>query len=249
MNLSPEEMERYSRQTAISGFGTQAQEKLKQARVAVFGVGGVGSVAALYLAAAGVGHLVLVDRDVVSLSNLNRQILYSCHDLNESKAALAETALLSINPDLNITGLVQQAGIKEIRTVIKDCSFVIDAFDRIPDRLAINQACVEQGIAAAHGFVQELAGEIIVVKPKDSPCLHCVLDPGRKEPKTVPVLGTAAGAIGIQLANAAIKFLSGYGMVQYGYRLLWDLAMDQYFSLKLQRRPDCPACCTTWKGG
>lgn len=249
MTLSPGEMERYSRQTAIAGFGIPAQEKLKQARVVVFGVGGVGSVAALYLAAAGVGHLVLVDRDVVSLSNLNRQVLYRCHDLKEPKAALAEAALLSLNPDLNITGLVQQAGIEEIRAIIKDCSFVIDAFDRIPDRLAINQVCVEQGVAAAHGFVHELAGEIIVVQPKDSPCLHCVLDPGRKEPETVPVLGTAAGVIGIQLANAAIKFLSGYGVVQYGYRLLWDLALDQYLSLKLQRRPDCPACSTTCKGG
>ncbi|MGI6686324.1 MAG: HesA/MoeB/ThiF family protein [Bacillota bacterium] len=243
MVLSYEELERYSRQISIKQFGSEAQFRLKQAKVAVFGVGGVGCVAALYLAAAGVGNLILVDQDVVDVHNLNRQVIYHNGEIGRLKAELAVKHLKELNPFLKIMAVAQRVGQDDICSIVnKGCSFVIDAFDCVSDRLIINRSCIEGNVTAAHGFVQELSGEVIIVQPKVSPCLHCILDPEQEEPAQVPVLGTAAGVIGIQLANAAIKFLSGYGQVQAGYRMIWDLAFDQFMSFKIDHRPHCPVC-------
>lgn len=242
MGLTPEEREQWKRQLAIPQFGEKAQNSLRKSRVVVFGVGGVGCAAALYLAAAGVGTLVLVDKDVVTFDNLNRQILYHYTDLGKPKAQIAATRLQALNPHLVVEVVEREVAIEEITTIVKGSSAVVDTFDRNKSRLEINEVCVRQRIAVAHGFAQDLSGEVIFVKPGETACLHCVLDENFPELEECPVLGVTAGLIGVQLSSMVIKYLTGCGVVKAGYRLIWDLVLDQFVAIPLERQICCPVC-------
>ena len=151
--------EMWSRQIAIPGFGEEGQQKLKESRIAMLGLGGVGCPAALYLAVAGVGSLVLVDGDCVQISNLNRQILFDSSDLGRSKAHVAAKRLQHLNPDLNLEVIDKQIEEKDMEEILAGCQFVLDGFDRNADRLAVNRTCIRLGIPAANGFAQDFSGE------------------------------------------------------------------------------------------
>jgi len=238
----PQEIKRWKRQIDLPGFGIEGQIKLKQSRVVVFGVGGVGCATALYLAAAGVGNMVLVDKDVVSLDNLHRQIIYCQDDIGKSKAGIAAARLRAIDPALNIEVVDKHVELNDIRNIVKHASTVVDAFDRIESRLCINQACVEQKVPAVHGFAQEYGGEIVMVQPGVTACLECTLDRDVVEPTEVPIMGVSAGMIGIYLTNMVIKYLTGCGELLAGQRLFWDFYLDQFICFPLERRADCAIC-------
>lgn len=240
--MKPQDLERWNRQVVIPQFGVRSQEKLATSKVAVFGVGGVGCATALYLAVAGVRNLVLVDKDIIALGNLNRQILFQLSDLDQAKASTAAQRLAAIDPAIKIEVIEKHVGLLDIEDIVADCSFVVDAFDRIEDRLNINQVCFDKKLVSAHGFAQEFAGEVVVIDPGKTACLNCVLEKDAQEPAVTPIMGVTAGIVGIGLANAAIKYVTGFGFLQTGCRMFWDLGFEQYLSLPLQRRNDCIVC-------
>ncbi|BAF58793.1 MAG: HesA/MoeB/ThiF family protein [Pelotomaculum sp.] len=236
------ENERWKRQLAIPQFGMEAQQKLRESRVVVLGLGGVGGVAALYLAAAGVGCMVLVDRDVVELSNLNRQILFSTADIGKPKAEIGAERLLALDPGLKLEAVVKDIRETDLKALLQGSHFVLDGFDKNAHRLAVNRACVRMGLPAVHGFAQDFSSELIAVLPGQSACLACVMDENFPEVKETPVLGVSVGVIGVAMAAAAIRCITGLGEVMAGCRLIYDLAFPELIKIPLERDPLCPVC-------
>ncbi len=232
----------WTRQMAIPGFGEESQKRLEESRVAVLGLGGVGGPAAIYLAAAGIGELMLVDGDVVEASNLNRQILFAFSDLGRPKAQAAAERLLSLNPELMVVAVEKKIDERDLEPLLKGCNFVLDCFDRNADRLAVNRECVRLGIPAAHGFAQDFSGEVFTVLPKKSACLACALDDSFPETETTPVVGVTTGMIGTAQAAAAILSLTGIGDPMAGLRLIYDLAFPEIMKVPVEKKPHCPAC-------
>ena len=232
----------WARQIAIPGFGTVGQEKLKNSKVAVLGLGGVGGPAALYLAASGIGSLTLVDGDVVEASNLNRQILFSFSDLGQPKAQAAARHLLSHNPELMVEVVEKRVEERDMQPLLKGCHIVLDCFDRNRDRLAVNRVCLRQGIPAVHGFAQDFGGEIFSVMPGKSPCLACALDEGFPETEPTPVIGVATGIVGVAMASAAILSLTDLVTLPAGTRQIFDLAFTEIMKVPIEMNPHCPAC-------
>lgn len=234
--------EQWIRQMSIPGFGPELQSRLASSRVTVFGVGGVGCAAALYLAAAGVGRLILVDRDTISPSNLNRQVIYTWADIGLPKALTAAAKLRQLNPCLQVEAVGRDVGMAEIAGLIEGTSFVVEAFDSTRARLAVNEACVRSGVAAVHGFARDLSGELIVVEPKKTACLACALDENFPEEDECPVLGATAGIVGVYAALAAVKYITGIGPASGGRRIIFDLLLDRFMKVELVRQPSCPIC-------
>lgn len=230
------------RQMAIPGFGEEVQKRLEDSWVAVLGLGGVGGPASLYLAAAGVGELVLVDSDVVEASNLNRQILFTFTDLGRPKARTAAERLQSLNPDLRTDVVEKRVEEWDLESLLKGCNFVLDCFDKNADRLAVNRECVRLGIPTAHGFAQSFSGEIFTVLPGKSACLACALDKSFPETETTPVIGVTTGMIGTAMAAMAILSLTGIGDPLAGERLIYDLAFPEIMKIPVEKKPLCPAC-------
>ena len=234
--------EMWERQMDIPGFGSECQKKLKESRVVVLGLGGVGCPAALYLTAAGIGNLVLVDRDKIEKSNLNRQILFAFSDLGRSKAHTAAERLLRQNPDLTVEAVDKEIKKRDLESLLKGCHLVLDCFDRNADRLAVNQECIRLGIPAVHGFAQDFSGEVFTVLPKKSACLACALDEGFPEPESFPVIGVTTGTVGVAMATAAILCLTGLGDPAAGVRMIYDLAFHGIMNVPVKISPLCPAC-------
>ncbi|MDM7912550.1 MAG: HesA/MoeB/ThiF family protein [Methanotrichaceae archaeon] len=232
----------WTRQMAIPGFGEEGQKRLEESRVAVLGLGGVGGPASIYLAAAGVGELVLVDGDVVEASNLNRQILFTFSDLGSPKAQAAAERLLSQNPELRVKAVEKRIKERDLEALLKGCNFVLDCFDRNVDRLAVNRECVRLSKPATHGFAQDFGGEVFTMLPEKSACLACALDEGFPEIKTTPVMGVTTGMIGTAMAATAILSLTGIGDPRAGERLIYDLAFPEIMKIPVERNPLCPAC-------
>ncbi|HSD58710.1 MAG TPA: HesA/MoeB/ThiF family protein [Methanotrichaceae archaeon] len=232
----------WTRQMAIPGFGEEGQKRLEESRVAVLGLGGVGGPASLYLAAAGVGNLVLVDGDAVEASNLNRQILFAFSDLGRPKAHVAAERLLSLNPELKVGTVEKKIDERDLEPLLKGCNFVLDCFDRNADRLAVNRECVRLGIPAVHGFAQDFSGEVFTVLPGKSACLACALDEGFPEMEISPVIGVATGMIGTAMAAMAVLSLTGIGDPAAGKRLIYDLAFPEVMKIPVEKKPLCPAC-------
>ncbi len=231
----------WSRQTAIPGFGAEGQQKLSNSKVAVLGLGGVGGPAALYLTAAGVGSILLVDRDVVEITNLNRQILFSASDIGRQKAVAAAERLLSLNAGLNVETVAKDVKENDLE-LLEGCDFVLDCFDRNKARLAVNRACLRLEIPAAHGFAQDLSGEVFVVIPGKSACLACALDESFPEPDITPVMGVSTGMVGVAMASAAILNLTKLGDPMPGQRQIYDLAFPGITKIFVDKNPHCPAC-------
>jgi molybdopterin-synthase adenylyltransferase len=234
--------DRWSRQIPIPGFGDEGQRSISESRVAVLGLGGVGGPAALYLAAAGVGSLILVDRDVVEISNLNRQILFCARDLGRLKAESAGKRLLSLNPDLKVKIVAKNLTESDMLTLLKGCQFVLDCFDRNADRLGVNRVCMKLGIPAAHGFAQDFSGEIFTAIPGKSACLACALDENFPELDITPVIGVTTGLVGTAMAAAAILNLTQLGDPAIGERTIYDLAFSRVLKIPVTKNIRCPAC-------
>lgn len=244
--LTPSEMERYSRQLAIPEIGEEGQEKLKKARVLVAGAGGLGSPASLYLAAAGIGTLRIVDQDMVSLNNLNRQILHWSSDIGKSKADSTAEKLTRLNPEIKIEPAAEKITGDNISQLIAGCDVIIDALDNMPARYLLNKAALEAAIPLCHGAVYGFAGRAMTVIPYRSACLMCVYK-GATTAERVPVLGVTPAVIAAIQVTEAIKYITGTGTLLTDRILTYD-GLDMEFSeIKVARDPDCEHCGKEWK--
>ena len=241
MTLTSEEEERYSRQTTIPDFGSQGQQRLREAKVLVAGLGGLGTPVSLYLAAAGVGALRLVDCDVIQLSNLNRQLLYGTKDIGQRKASQAHQQIHRLNPNVNVEIVDTKITQDNVPSLVADCDLIIDALDNYPTRYTLNGAAVSNHIPLIHGSVHALDGMATTIIPGNTPCLRCIF-PESPPQTTTPVLGATPGIIGCIQALEAIKYLTELGELLTGRLLLLDGLVLKFTELRVKRDPQCLDC-------
>jgi len=238
--LTENELIRYKRQLEVSGWENSTQEKLKNSKVFVAGAGGLGSPVLYYLAAAGVGHIKICDRDKVELSNLNRQILYSTSDTGTWKAetAAAKTALL--NDSIKITYFNSEAG-WNLLDEIKECDIIADCFDNFESRHILNRISLQTGIPMIHAGVSEYYGQMTFLQPGETACLACFIPENIKK-ETHGIVGAMAGIVGSMQAIEIIKFLTGTGSILKNRLLHIDGKSMDITSLVLKKNPGCKVC-------
>lgn len=239
--LSDRESARYSRQMMISGWGDAGQEKLKRARVVVAGAGGLGSVILLYLAAAGVGHIRIIDSDKVDITNLNRQVLYTDKDVGREKALAARERLEAMNSDVRVEGIVSVIGEENVSDLVADCP-IVDAMDNLPTRLLLNRVAVHKRLPLFHGAVYAWEGRATTVVPEKTPCLQCLYQgvlPGKP-----PVVGITPGVIGCVQASEVVKYILGMGDLLTGRLLIFDGLAMRFDEMNVKKDPACPECGT-----
>jgi sulfur-carrier protein adenylyltransferase/sulfurtransferase len=247
--LTQDDLTRYSRHLILPEVGVEGQRKLKAARVLCVGTGGLGSPLALYLAAAGVGTLGLVDFDVVDASNLQRQIIHSTADIGRKKLDSAEEKLKALNPALDVIKHETMLSSANALEILKDYDVIADGTDNFPTRYLVNDACVLLGKPNAYGSIFRFEGQASVFAAKDGPCYRC-LYPEPPPPGLVPscaeggVLGILPGLIGVIQATEAIKLILGIGEPLIGRLLLVDALKLRFRELKLRKNPGCPVCGT-----
>ncbi len=246
--MNDQQLLRYARHILLDEFGIEGQEALLQARVLVVGAGGLGSPAASYLAAAGVGHLLLADDDEVELSNLQRQILHTTARVGWPKAESGKQALQEINPDIRIDAVVSRLQGQALDELVAQVDLVLDCCDNFTTRHAVNRACVKARKPLISGAAIRFAGQVSVydLRRDDAPCYHCLFPEheGARELycATTGVLGPLVGIIGSTQAAEAIKLLSGMGEPLTGRLLCLDALTMQWQSLGFSRDPACPVC-------
>jgi len=245
--LSHEELLRYSRHLTLPDVGLEGQSKLRDARVLLVGAGGLGSPAALYLAAAGVGTLGIVDFDVVDRSNLQRQVLHGTSDIGRPKTDSARARLHDINPHARVEAFSERLTSANALDILRGFDLVVDGSDNFPTRYLINDACVLLNKPNVYGAVFRFDGQVTVFRTKTGPCYRCLYaDP--PPPDLVPscaeggVLGVLPGIIGSLQALEVIKLIVGFGESLVGRLLLFDGRRMQFRELALQKDPDCPVC-------
>ena len=245
--LTRDELSRYARHLILPEVGVEGQQKLKAARVLCVGAGGLGSPLALYLSAAGVGTLGLVDFDVVDASNLQRQILHSTRDVGRKKLDSAEEKLAARNPAVHVVKHQTMLSSANAMDILKDYDIVADGTDNFPTRYLVNDACVLLGKPNVYGSVFRFEGQASVFATREGPCYRC-LYPEPPPPGTVPscaeggVLGILPGLIGIIQATEVIKLILGKGEALVGRLLLVDALSMRFRELKLKKNPECPVC-------
>jgi adenylyltransferase/sulfurtransferase len=239
--------ERYARQISLPGFGLEAQRRLGQTSVLIVGVGGLGAIAASYLAAAGVGRLGLVDDDTVALANLHRQILYSTEDADahSAKTEAAQARLKQINPHCEVEICAEQFTDANANRVLAHYGLVIDGTDSHKAKYAINRACVQAGKPLVYGGVFRYEGQVSVFNIGGGPCLECVYPDTAVAPTSCSsegVLGTVPGIIGIMQAQETIKWATGIGKLLSGKVLLYNGLEASCRTFAVKRNPECRAC-------
>ncbi len=245
--LTTDELSRYSRHLILPEVGMEGQQRLKAARVLCVGTGGLGSPLALYLAAAGIGTLGLVDFDVVDASNLQRQIIHSTKDIGRKKLDSAEEKLKALNPALNVIKHDTMLSSANALEILKDYDIVADGTDNFPTRYLVNDACVLQGKPNVYGSIFRFEGQASVFATEDGPCYRC-LYPEPPPPGLVPscaeggVLGILPGLVGVIQATEVIKLILGKGTPLIGRLLLVDALNMRFRELKLRKNPECPVC-------
>src|SRR5215204_6258941 len=248
-SLTSMEIKRYSRHLILPEVGMDGQRKLKAAKVLCVGAGGLGSPVALYLAAAGVGTIGIVDFDVVDLSNLQRQIIHTTADIGRPKLESAKNKINAMNPEVNVLTYGEPLSSQNALEIFKGYDVVLDGTDNFPTRYLVNDACVLLGIPNAYGSIFRFEGQASVFGAKDGPCYRC-LYPEPPPPGLVPscaeggVLGVLPGIVGIIQATEAIKLIIGVGEPLIGRFLIFDALRMKFRELKLRKDPDCPVCGT-----
>ena len=236
----------YSRQTVLSELGAKGQEKLKEAKVAIIGLGGLGSVSALYLALAGVGKLILVDQDTVEINNLHRQVLYSLSDLRYPKVEAAERRIKQINPGVAVQAIPENVRSENVASILAEAGCVVDGLDNMQTRYVVNKYCVEKQMPLVFGGAIGMEGNIATLKVPETPCLECIL-PGLDDVNlpscdTRGVLGATTGIIGGIQAMEAIKVVADIEPQSKGKLLVFDFAQSEIRTITLRVRPDCEVC-------
>jgi sulfur-carrier protein adenylyltransferase/sulfurtransferase len=247
--LTPNEIQRYSRHLILPEVGMDGQRKLKAARVLCVGAGGLGSPVALYLAAAGVGTIGIVDFDNVDISNLQRQVLHGTPDIGRSKLESARDRLQAINPEVKVEMHAAALSSANALELFKGYDVILDGTDNFPTRYLVNDACVLLGIPNAYGSIFRFEGQASVFATKNGPCYRC-LYPEPPPPGLVPscaeggVLGVLPGMVGMIQATEAIKLILGIGEPLIGRFLIYDALKMKFRELKLRKDPECPVCGT-----
>jgi adenylyltransferase/sulfurtransferase len=247
--LSQEEIKRYSRHLIMPELGVDMQRKLKASSVLCIGAGGLGSPAAMYLAAAGIGRMGIVDFDVVDYSNLQRQIIHTTDDVGVPKLESAKNKIKAMNPHVEVVGYETALSSDNALQLFRDYDVILDGTDNFPTRYLVNDACVLTGKPNAYGSIFRFEGQASVFGTKEGPCYRC-LYPEPPPPGLVPscaeggVLGVLPGIIGVIQATEAIKVILGIGEPLIGRFLIYDALKMRFRELKLRKDPDCPVCGT-----
>ncbi len=247
IEFTDEQIERYSRHIILPEVGGSGQQKMLEARILLLGAGGLGSPAAYYLAAAGIGNLGIVDFDQVDLSNLQRQIIHSTERIGMLKTESAKKTIQALNPDVNVTLYNEKMDSSNIMSLIKDYDYVVDGSDNFPTRYLVNDACVMKNKTLIHGSIYRFEGQVTVFKPGDGPCYRC-LYPEPPPPGMVPncqeggVLGVLAGVIGNLQVVEVLKLILGIGKPLVGKLLIYDALNTEFRNLRLRRDANCPIC-------
>lgn len=240
--LSANDLERYDRQILLREIGEKGQAKLQQAKVMIAGAGGLGSPSAIYLAAAGVGTLRIVDNDRVSLSNLNRQILHGDADINKLKVDSASHRLTQLNSHVVVETIADTITAANAAELTDGCDLLIDALDNIETRYILNQAAVAYRIPFIHGAVNGFEGRVMTILPGESACLRCMHRGAAPLPSKFPVIGVAPGVIGAIQATEAIKVLLNIGKPLLNRLLVYDGFKLGFQEFKIKRNPQCNHC-------
>jgi molybdopterin/thiamine biosynthesis adenylyltransferase/rhodanese-related sulfurtransferase len=245
--LSAEQLERYSRHFLLRQLGEKGQRTLLDAKVLLIGAGGLGSPAALYLAAAGIGTLGIVDADVVDRSNLQRQVLHTTDRVGMPKTASAALAIHALNPDVQVCVYPERLTVDNVMALFRDYDVIVDGSDNFPTRYLVNDAAVLVGKPVVHGSIFQFEGQVSVFKPHAGPCYRC-LYPTPPPPGMVPscsevgVLGVLPGVIGVIQATETIKLIIGQGEPLVGRLLMYDALAMRFREIRIRRDPDCPLC-------
>jgi molybdopterin/thiamine biosynthesis adenylyltransferase/rhodanese-related sulfurtransferase len=245
--LDADQRNRYHRHLLLPEIGEAGQQRLLDAKVLMLGAGGLGSPAALYLAAAGVGTIGIVDMDVVDASNLQRQVLHNLDRVGERKVDSAKKALMSLNPDVNVVGYDMRLGADNVVELFEQYDLVVDGTDNFPTRYLVNDASLLTRTPVVHGSIFRFEGQVAVFDPYNGPCYRCLV-PEPPPPELAPscaeagVLGVLCGVIGSLEATEAIKMLLGLGDPLVGRLLAYDALEQAFRTFKVRRDPSCPAC-------
>jgi len=247
MGLTEQQIQRYSRHIILEQVGGTGQARLLESKVLIVGAGGLGSPAALYLAAAGVGTIGIIDADKVDLTNLQRQIIHHTPDVGTDKTASAANKMRELNPDVTVKTWQQWALADNIREIVREYDFVLDGTDNFAAKFLINDACYFEKTAFSHAGILRFDGQLITVLPGESTCYRCIFEappPAGAVPSCsqAGVLGVLAGVIGSLQATEAIKYILGLGDLLTDTLLTYNALKMEFRRVKLHRNPQCPLC-------
>jgi adenylyltransferase/sulfurtransferase len=251
MGLSLDEIKRYSRQLVLPDFGSREQNRLKNAKVAVTGAGGLGCPVSTYLTVAGIGEIVLFDMDEVDLTNLNRQFLYTPQDVGKKKAELAAKKLNDINPEIDVSAVTERVTYDNAFDLLKGFDAVVDGTDNFPVRYAVNDACAVNKVPLFHGAVLMYEGRAISIIPGETACFRCVF-PEAPPAGMVPtcreagVFGVMTGLVGSIQTSEALRYLAGMEIALKDTLLVINTDTMDFNKIKVKRREDCTACGETF---
>ena len=247
MAFTNEQLERYSRHIILKEIGVKVQKKWLNAKVLIIGAGGLGAPAAMYLAAAGVGTIGIVDADEVDLSNLQRQIIHSTADIGKAKVKSAAETMQAINPDVTVNTYRTFVTSENIMELIADYDFIIDGTDNFPAKFLINDACVKAQKPFSHAGIIRFRGQLMTYVPDQGPCYRCVFkNPPPKDAvptcKQAGVIGAMGGVIGSLQAMEAVKYITGQGELLTGRLMTYDALKMEFRTVKLPRDKGCAIC-------
>jgi len=247
IQFTEDQIERYSRHIILPEVGGDGQRKLLAAKVLIIGAGGLGSPAGLYLAAAGVGTIGIVDSDAVGLSNLQRQVLHATSCLGRAKCLSAKDTMEDLNPDVHVIPYHERLTSANALEIIAGYDVVLDGSDNFPTRYLVNDACVMAGKPLCHAGILRFEGQLTTIVPGTGPCYRC-LYPEPPPPGLVPscqqagILGVTAGVVGLLQATEAVKLILGIGEPLIGRLLLYNALEASFRDVRVQRKSDCPVC-------
>lgn len=239
--LTPSERERYDRQIMIGEIGEAGQVKLKRSRVVIAGAGGLGSPIAIYLTAAGVGTIRMIDHDQVALSNLNRQILHWEEDIDRKKVDSARIKLRNLNSAVEIEAIAETITEGNVSELVDGCDVIVDAMDNLPTRYTLNRCAIEKNIPFFHGAVNGFEGRVMTIIPGETACLRCMYR-GPVPQEKFPVIGVTPAVIGSIQATEVIKYLVGIGKLLTNRLLIYNGFKVTFSEFTINRNPECDHC-------
>lgn len=247
MGFTDEQIQRYSRHILLPEIGGKGQRRIAQGRVLIVGAGGLGSPAALYLAAAGVGTLGIIDGDKVDLSNLHRQIIHATPDLGRPKVLSAKEKMEAINPDVTVIPYFEHLTAKNALVVLDPYDIILDGTDNFPAKFLVNDAAILSGKPLVHGGILRFEGQVFTIKPRKSACYRCIFKQP-PPPGAVPscqeagVIGVLAGVIGTIQATEVLKLILGIGDLLTDRLLSYEARTAAFREIRIRRNPNCPVC-------
>jgi len=233
---------RYVRQIIIPGIGREGQEKLRASHVLVAGIGGLGSLSSLYLCAAGIGHLTIIDSGSVQMSDLNRQIIYSETDIGERKAFVAKRRLSETNSDVEISPIALEIGEENVSELIRGVDVVVDGTDSFRTRVVLNAACVREKLPYVYGGISGLKGTATTIIPGQTPCLECFLTHKEATDSPIPVIGPIVGSIAAIQVMEVFKLILHLGDLLAGILLVFDGRKMTFGKFEIKRKQNCGVC-------